>query len=144
MIFTTDEVLKYKLKNKTPLTSIKKICRVAADECAKPFILIAIKELEGEKRHLHIRLLEKNLTLIIAVNKTNNNELHERDVMKVMYCLSPENKFSDNSDWETYVGTDMIEATLNSLSANSSMIPLSQRYHKAQNDNEFTFSYIFN
>ena len=65
--------------------------------------------------------------------------------MKVMYCLtSPENKFSDNSDWETYVGTDMIEATLNSLSANSSMIPLSQRYHKAQNDSDFTFSYIFN
>merc|ERR1719270_2216789 len=78
VIFTTDEDLKYKLKNKTPLTSIKKICEVAADECAKPFILIAIKELDGEKRHLHIRLLEKNLTLIIAENKTNN-ELHERD-----------------------------------------------------------------
>ena len=145
VIFTTDEVLKYKSTSKTPLTSIKKICEVAADECAKPFILIAIKELGGEKRLLNIRLLEKNLSLIIAENKTNNNELLERDVMKVMYCLSTqENKFSDNSDWETYVGTDMIEATLNSLSTNSSMIPLSQRYHKAQNNNDFTFSYIFN
>jgi len=145
VLFTTDEVLKYQSKNKTPLTSIKKICEVATDECAKPFILIVLKELGGENRHLNVRLLEKNLSLIIADDNAEGNKLQVRDVMKVMYCLSSqENRLSENSDWETYVGTDMIEATFNSLSKNSFMIPGSQRYHKAQNDQDFTFSYIFN
>ena len=84
-----------------------------------------------------------NLSLMMA-ESISNNKLQLNNVIKVMYCVSTTaSEPSDNVDWNTYVGTEMIEATLDSLKKCSIMIPKSQRYQKAQNDSEFTFSYVF-
>ena len=143
VIFSSTEQPKYKSSNKTPISSIRKILEIASEECAKPFILILLKELQGEKRQVYIKILEMNLSLMMA-ESTSNNKLQLNNVIKVMYCVSTTaSEPSDNVDWNTYVGTEMMEATLDSLKKCSIMIPKSQRYQKAQNDSEFTFSYVF-
>jgi len=143
VMLSSNEKPKYKSSNKTPLSSIRKILEIASDECAKPFVLILLKELGGEKRQIYIRLLEMNLSLMMA-ESVSTNKLQLNNVIKVLYRVSSTvREPSDNVDWNTYVGSAMMDATLNSLENGSKMIPKSQRYQKAQNDTVFTFSYVF-
>ena len=141
VIFTPNESFN-KLKGKTPLNSIRKILDIAAKECGKPFIQISLQELAEEKRQLQIRLLEMNLSLLIAENHTDQRKLVVKKVIKVLYnIVSHDSDSFDNIDWTTCVGSDMFEAVLNSLNKNSNMIPQSQRYQKTQNGNISTISF---
>ena len=143
VIFSSTEQPKYGSNNKTPISSIRKILEIASEECAKPFILILLKEVQGEKRQVYIKILEMNLSLMMA-ESISNNKLQLNNVIKVMYCVSTTaSEPSNNVDWNTYIGTEMMEATLDSLKKCSIMIPKSQRYQKTLNDSEFTFSYVF-
>merc|ERR1712150_417846 len=97
-----------------------------------------------EKRRLQIRLLEMNLSLLIAENHTDQRKLVVKKAIKVLYNnVSHESDSFDIIDWTTCVGSEMFEAVLNSLNKNSNMIPQSRRYQKTQNGNISTFSYIF-